>query len=51
MKDLGMNGWWRSELERVLVKCVHVDPQKHLGFPLGWEKLSVWDSADGQGVG
>jgi hypothetical protein len=42
MKELGMNGWWRSELDGVLTQCGRVDPLKHLGFPVGWETLSAW---------
>ena len=42
MKELGMNGWWRDKLLSLLASCPHVNPQKHLGFPGGWETRSVW---------
>lgn len=42
MKELDMNGWWRSELGRVLAQCGHVEPLKHLGFPVSWEQRPVW---------
>lgn len=42
MKELGMNGWWRDALDGVLTRCSHVDPLKHLGFPVGWKTLAVW---------
>lgn len=42
MKELGMNGWWRSSLRTLLASCVHVDPRLHLGFPNGWDSRPVW---------
>jgi abortive infection bacteriophage resistance protein len=43
MKEMGMNGWWRTQLFERLSSCSHVTPHKHLGFPIGWEERQVWN--------